>query len=105
MKLDKHTTPMIFRVIEGEVIALLPFDAAVSHDGGWLCTCFALMGGHGAASPAIVYKSRLARPDETKEIRNVLRHGYGYRVKELKRFPSNAYDVRQKQIEQMKKAR
>lgn len=102
MKLDKHETPMIFRVLEGEVIALFPYEAAVMHDGGWLCTSFMVIGGHAAATPALVHRTRLARPEESKEIRNVLRKGYGYRIKELKRFPANARDVRRKQIEQMR---
>ena len=94
----KNHTLVIFRAFKqgGDVIALFPLIPAT--DGGWRCQSYQHIGQHGAACPHICRNT--TRPATRAEIAPLRREltRLGYRLKTIKRFPSNAFAVRRAQL-------
>lgn len=96
---SEPVTPIVFRVLEGEVIALFPFEPASMIDDGWTCTSYMHVGQHGAADPRLVQRTRLATAREYASLlAELTSEPYNYRVQALRRFPRNAYNVRRAKI-------
>lgn len=87
-------TKVIFRTFKdsGDVIALFPLIPATRN--GWECMSYQHIGQHGAACPHIVRGiTRLSTPNEIAPLKLELEF-IGYDLELIKRFPSNAYQVR-----------
>jgi hypothetical protein len=96
---DEPVTPVIFRMFEGECIALFPYEPSSGTDGGWTCTSYMHVGQHGGADPRIVYRSKRASYEQYQELKTELESDpYFYRLRVLRRFPADAYKVRQAKI-------
>lgn len=97
---DIVSVKVIFRKWpNGDIIALfpeLPFD-----NMGYLCECYEHVGQHGCADPAIVYRTKLAKPEEYEDLYNELTHYCGYDLQVIKRIPRNALATRRKILEEM----
>ena len=82
---DKHETPVIFRVFEGDVIAIFPCLPWSLR--GTDVASYMHVGQHGAAEPAIVYRTRLAKPEEYEPLKRELEgRPFGCRLKVYKRI-------------------
>lgn len=101
---DEPITPVIFRMLEGECIALFPYEP--SDNLGWNCTSYMHVGQHSGADPRIVYKSKRASYERYQELKTELEGDpYFYKLRVLRRFPANAYQVRQAELARIKAAR
>jgi hypothetical protein len=79
---------VIFRVWKnGDVIALFPYVPAdrYSYD----CNSYEHNGQHGAASPEVVYRTRLAKPAEYAALKREL-ESIGYALRVIQRFPNGS---------------
>lgn len=99
--MKKTITPVIFRTWpkgpRSAVIALFPFDAGTVGQP-WTCSSYEHVGQHGAADPtAVVRSTRPATRAEIAPLAAELR-SIGYRLRVLRRIPSNAYAERRKQL-------
>ena len=91
--MDSEKTKVIFRKFSnGEVLALFPEIVAVRI--GYLCQSYIHVGQHGAADPSIVYRTKLAKPDEYKDLYKELTD-IGYNLKVIKRFNKKHLQIRQ----------
>ena len=85
----------IFRAFpDGEIIALFPQISA--NVGGWHCASYMHTGQHGAASPDIVSRTRLARPSEYRELYLELEQ-IGYNPAPATRFSPKDFEIRKAQ--------
>lgn len=90
-------TIVIFRKFQGEVLALMPYEAATVGNP-YHCTSYAHIGQHSAADPLLVVQnSRPARQIEYRDLAVELRR-IGYRLDIRQRISRNAVDVRRKQL-------
>lgn len=93
-------TPVIFRILEKEVIALFPYEPFGRN--GWDCTSYMHVGQHGAADPRLVQRTRPATPAEYAALKSELEsEPYNYHFRVLQRFPRNAYRIRQAELARM----
>ena len=97
--MKSETTAVIFRtfVSGGDVIALFPLEPADVK--GWYCMSYQSVGQHGGATPDLMGR-KLTRPSSAAEIRELdceLRRK-GYKLRVLRRFPSNAFEVRKGKV-------
>ena len=94
----KNKTSVIFRTYKanGDVIALFPFIPA--DYVGWHCDSYMHVGQHGGACPSLVHGA--TRPSTRAEINPLYKElvNIGYHLRELKRFPRNAYDTRKQAL-------
>ena len=88
-------TAVIYRTFNsgGEVIALFPFEPSDIY--GHHCMSYQRVGQHSGATPDLMigHYTRQATPIEIEPLRNELTR-IGYDLKEMKRFPRNAFEVR-----------
>ncbi len=74
---DTEVTRVVFRKFkEGDVIALFP----EMDEGRGMIGSYLLVGQHGSASPSIVNDTKLATPEEYKEIKDELEKAFGYNL-------------------------
>lgn len=96
--MKSNQTPVIFRTFtkDGDVIALFPFIASDPH--GHHCLSYQRVGQHSGATPDLM-NGKLTRPSSQAEIDPLKAEllSIGYILKEMKRFPRNAFDVRRAQ--------
>lgn len=73
-------TIVLFRVFQGEVLALFPAEAV--HMNPWMCSCYAHMGQHGSADVnMVIHKSRRATPEEYADLKRELeQRGYVLKI-------------------------
>ncbi len=99
MKADTDKIAVIFRTFRngGDVIAFFPFIPATRN--GWTCESYQHIGQHGAACPHLARQqyTRPSTPDEIKPLALELT-SIGYKLKPMKRFPRNAYQVRKANV-------
>ena len=97
MKTKIETTAVIYRTFHsGDAIALFPFIPSDIY--GHHCESYQQIGQHGGATPDLMrHGTRASTPDEIAPLRDELTR-IGYTLKELKRFPRNAFDVRKAAI-------
>ncbi len=67
---DTAPTPVIFRVLEGEVIALFPTVPGTRDP--YTCESYMHVGQHGSAGAALSYTARLATPEEYAPLKREL---------------------------------
>ena len=95
MKSNTETTAVIFRTFKsgGDVIALFPFEPSDNY--GHHCSSYQRVGQHGGATPDLM-RGNYTRPSTPAEICDLAceLRGLGYKLRGLRRFPSNAYAVR-----------
>jgi len=87
MEKDTEITKVSFRIYpEGDVIALFP-DVA---EGRYLCSLYQHFGQHGSGDyKDIVDSTRLAKPEEYKDLKEELEFNYGYNFQVIKRWSWN----------------
>ena len=84
---------VIFRVFrDGDVIALFPEIA--TDNLGYHCQSYMHVGQHGGADPFLVKTTRLAKPDEYKDLYDELT-SIGYSLKVIKKFRYKHLQIRQ----------
>jgi hypothetical protein len=92
-------TSVIFRVFHsgGDVIAIFPFEPNDVY--GHSCMSYQHIGQHGGASTEIMrgHYTRQATPEESASLRLELERA-GYQLREMKRIPTNAFEVRRQAI-------
>ncbi len=92
---DKQATAVIFRTFNsgGDVIALFPLEPSDRY--GHHCMSYQKVGQHGGASPDLMNPkfTRPATPEQVCDLACELR-GLGYKLRALRRFPHNAFEVR-----------
>lgn len=96
MKAEK--TAVIYRTFKdgGDVIAIFPFIP--SDPTGWHCESYQHVGQHGGCTPHLTHAvTRPATRAEIAPLAKELRR-IGYKLRELKRVPRNAYSVRLRAI-------
>ncbi len=94
---QSNETRVVFRKFKGEILALMPYEAATVGNP-YHCTSYAHIGQHSAADPLLVVQnSRLAKPSEYQDLAAELQR-IGYRLNIGKRISRNAVDVRRKQL-------
>jgi len=74
-------TKILFRLIDGEVTAIMPEIPATSEND---CTCYAHIGQHSAASLDLLRQGRPATAGEYRPLLRELRQ-VGYRVRVMRR--------------------
>jgi len=80
---DTQETPVVFRVMEGEVIALFP----AQHEPGGMVGSYMRVGQHGPASyEGVVENSRPASEYEYQDLHDEL-EGLGYKLRVLRKKP------------------
>lgn len=92
-------SPVIFRRDRSgrrDVFAFFPMEAASCTDP-YLCTVYQHIGQHSSGSPDVMIRQSVpAKPREYRDLKVELRR-IGYRLRILKRVPSNAASVRETQ--------
>lgn len=79
---DEEVTPVIFKKLEGEVIALFPAD----NEGPGMIGSFMRVGQHGAASASLCGTLPSAKPEEYAALKKELESApYHYRLKVYRR--------------------
>lgn len=92
---ERTKVKVVFRVIEGEVVAVMPEMPGTSE---YDCTSYAHVGQHGAASLDLLRSGRPARPDEYASLLREL-DSIGYDVRVVKRVNhSAAMEARRKTL-------
>ncbi len=96
---DKYSfsdkTLVIFRKIQGEILALFPLELGTSSP--YTCSSYAQIGQHGTADALIAREGKLASFKEYKALANELRK-IGYKLQIGERVPRNALEVRRKKL-------
>jgi hypothetical protein len=81
-------TPVIFRKFPasegGEIIAIFPYDKA---DAEGNVSSYMTVGQHGAASPQLVGRTKLASSSQYADLKREL-EGIGYRLRVIKKWPT-----------------
>lgn len=85
-------TPVIFRVLEGEVIAIFPTIAG-SYDIQRTCSSYQHIGQHSACDINIGTRARLATRKEYMPLKREL-EGLGYRLRVVKRIAAAHHQER-----------
>jgi len=63
------------------------------------CDCYEHIGQHGAASLDIIYRTKLAKPEEYASLKRELESApYHYHLDVRKRVPSNAIEIRRRKM-------
>lgn len=76
----------------GDVIALFPCDPATNE---YDCDSYQHIGQHGAASLDLVWRTKLAKPEEYADLKRELESApYHYHLDVRKRIPANAMEIR-----------
>ena len=90
---NDKATAVIFRTFHsGDVIALFPLIASDVY--GHHCESYQHIGQHGGASPELMrHGTRASTADEIAPLREELTR-IGYTLREIKRFPRNAFETR-----------
>lgn len=91
-------TKVIFRVAKDasrEVVALFPAEAGTNDP--WTCSCYVHMGQHGSASVDYVHASRLAKPQEYRDLAHELER-IGYKLDIRTRITRADLEARKAQI-------
>jgi hypothetical protein len=93
-------TPVIFRKWPksegGDVIALFPCDPGTSE---YDCDSYQHIGQHGAANLDIIYRTKLAKPEEYADLKRELESApYHYHLDVRKRIPANATEIRRRHM-------
>lgn len=84
----------------GDVFALFPCDPATN---AYDCDCYEHLGGHGAANLDIIYRSKLAKPEEYAALKRELEsEPYRYHLDVRQRIPSSAREIRQRKAARWK---
>ncbi len=105
MKSETEKTAIIFRMEKAgkfkQCVAFFPLEPATND--GWNVTCYAHIGQHSSACPH--YARNSTRPAMAKESASLKRElrGRGYNIREMKRFPRNAFEVRKAALAQCEK--
>ena len=100
---DLYAVKVLFRMFEGEVLALFPEEAATVGKPHH-CMSYARVGQHGAADPyAVIDASRPAKSGEYGPLKLELER-CGYSVQVIQRTPRGAFSVRRKQLERITNA-
>jgi hypothetical protein len=95
--LAPEITPVVFRRFytkDSEVIALFPYEPGTCDPA--TCANYMHTGQHGHGEANIPF-TKPARPEEYAELKRELER-IGYSLQVLRRFPSDAYEVRRKKI-------
>ncbi len=97
MKPETEITEVIFRTFHtGETIALFPYEPSDSY--GHYCLSYQHIGQHGGATTDLCREgTRPSTPDEIAPLKEELER-IGYKLRELKRTPSNAREVRRAKL-------
>lgn len=90
-KQDDEETPVLFRVSDGEVVAVFPCDVAALHD--YSLGCYAHIGQHSGCSLQWYHTTRKAKPEQYAALKRELESSpYGYRLKIYQRMTSQLRD-------------
>ena len=82
--MDKEKTKVIFRMFgDGQVIALFP--EIIADNLGYNCQSYMHVGQHGAASPGLTDKTKLAKQEDYQQLFDELTE-IGYNLEVIKRF-------------------
>lgn len=102
MKKQSEKTAVIFRKFpDGGILAIFPLIPA-TYDA-WRCLSYMHQGQHGAAAPGVVNLTNPATAAEYSDLLAELRQ-IGYcNLEILKRFPADAYRVRQHALNSSKR--
>lgn len=84
-------TKVLFRMFQGELLALFPEDPGTNDPA--TCSCYAHVGQHGSADPLITRRSRPATAEDYLPLKREL-ESIGYNLHVIKRTPSGAYRTR-----------
>lgn len=101
MKQDKERTDVIFRKFKNkrkEVVAVFP-GLIGSNDPG-TCMAYVHVGQHFIVSIAITSYTKLATPEEYKDLKNELEKGIGYNLRIVKKFTNKHARERREQCQQ-----
>lgn len=97
--MDKEKTKVIFRMWQGEVIAIFPELAGDMNPG--TCSSYQHIGQHGACDPyMIINSSKLAKPEEYADLKAELENNVGYNLDVIKR---NRYSFYRSRLEQLRR--
>jgi hypothetical protein len=96
MEKDKYTTKVIFRMIEGEVLAIFP--QCVGDFNVYTCMCYAHIGQHSTMNISYASKGRLARLDEYAELQSEL-ESLGYNLDIRERITRLDQELRQRDLD------
>lgn len=89
-------TKVIFRMFQGQVIALFPEEPGTENK--YTCGSYAHIGQHGSATPMIVIDgSQRATAEQYANLKRELEL-LGYRLQVIKRYTSNHQRIRQEQL-------
>ena len=96
-------TKVIFRLLNGEVLAIFP-EVAATMDARH-CSSYARVGQHGAADAAgVIFNSRPAKPAEYAALKQELEEHYEYELVVIQRVPGGAYQTRLNDIKAVGRA-
>ena len=93
---DTEVTRVIFRVLEGEVIAIFPDDPGTND--WWTCCSYMHAGQHASTDKGIVQFTKLATPEQYQPLYEELEKQIGYKLKVMKKWPPTSDDIRRKLI-------
>jgi len=101
MEKDIVKTKVIFRVFkgkyEGEVVAIFPEHVATINAA--YCESYMNIGQHGSCDPiGLISVTKLAKPEEYKNLKAELENHYGYNLEIIKKNNSSYYIKRVEQI-------
>lgn len=98
MEQDTHWTPIIFRMHQGEVLAL--FVQELGTNDPYTCAFYAHVGQHGTLDPMdIIRDSRPARSEEYRDLYDELQR-IGYRIALRERHSPYDLEVRKQKLEE-----
>jgi hypothetical protein len=97
--MSEKPTFVVFRILEGEVIALFPEELGTNDP--WTMNSYMSNGGHGSASQDLVYGTRLATEAEYAPLKQELER-IGYKLDVRKRLTRHNLEAREKELELQK---
>jgi len=93
--MDKEKTKVIFRHWRGNVIAIFPEDPG--NNDPYTCSSYEHVGQHGACDPqGIIGDSKLATPEEYKDLKNELENQVGYNLQIIKKHTQSHLNTRKR---------
>lgn len=90
---DVNETPVVFRVKNGEIIAVFPCEPADTI--GYYMVYYSVDGQHNSCSQECYNLTHLAKPEEYATLKAELEtYPYGYRLKIFRKIPHHLHEIR-----------